>query len=55
MVFSYRELIVKMPHKADKFDLRLRLVRHAQQHGVKPAARAFACPPEKSYPQPLGS
>ena len=42
MVFSYSELIVKMSNKADKFDLRLKLVRYALQHGVKPAARAFA-------------
>jgi len=42
MVFSYWELIVKMTGKADKFDLRLKMVRYALDHGVKPAARAFA-------------
>jgi transposase-like protein len=46
MVFSYWELIVKMPNKADKFDLRLRLVRYALDHGVKPAARAFSSTPK---------
>jgi transposase-like protein len=46
MVFSYQELIVKMTHKADKFDLRLRMVRHALDHGVKPAARAFSSTPK---------
>ena len=29
-----------------KFDLRLELVRYAQQHGVKPAARRFGCTPK---------
>jgi transposase len=46
MVFSYWEAIVKMPRTADKFDLRLRLVRHAQQHGVKPTARLFHTTPK---------
>ena len=39
---TYWELIVKMNHKADKFDLRLRLVKHALVHGVKPTAKVFA-------------
>jgi len=46
MVFSYWEAIVKMPNKADKFDLRLKMVRLAQDHGVKPAARAFDSTPK---------
>ena len=46
MVFSYWELIVKMPGKADKFDLRLKMVHYALDHGVKPAARAFAATPK---------
>jgi len=29
--------------KDHKFDLRLRLVIHAREHGVRPAARAFGC------------
>ena len=46
MLLSYWQAIVKMPNKADKFDLRLKLVRHAQEHGVKPAARAFDTTPK---------
>jgi transposase len=30
-----------MPNKADKFDLRLRVVKHALVYGVKPTARVF--------------
>lgn len=26
-----------------KYDVRLKMVRHAQEHGIKPTARAFAC------------
>nr|MBP8606321.1 hypothetical protein [Phycisphaerae bacterium] len=37
--YDYYEQIVRMKHNADKFELRLRLVRFAQQHGVKPAVR----------------
>jgi len=39
---KYYELIVKMNRKADKFDLRLRLIKHALVYGVKPTARVFA-------------
>jgi len=46
MVFTYWQAIVRMPNKADKFDLRLRLVRHAGEHGVKPAAWAFSTTPK---------
>ena len=38
---TYFEQIIKMPNKADKFDLRLRMVKHAITHGVKPTARVF--------------
>jgi transposase len=30
-----------MPKNADKFDLRLRMVKHAVAHGIKPTARVF--------------
>ena len=46
MVFTYWQAIVRMPNKADKFDLRLRLVQHAVQGGVKPPARAFDTTPK---------
>jgi len=29
-----------------KFDMRLKIVRHAERHGVKPAAREFGCTPK---------
>jgi transposase len=35
-----------MPNKADKFDLRLRIVKHATAYGVKPTARVFWCTPK---------
>jgi len=38
---TYYEQIIKMPNKADKFDLRLRIVKHAQAEGIKPTARLF--------------
>jgi transposase-like protein len=38
---TYFEQIIKMPNKADKFDLGLRMVKHALIHGVEPAARVF--------------
>jgi transposase-like protein len=38
---TYFEQIRKMPNKADKFDLRLRIVRHAIAYGVKPTTRVF--------------
>ena len=39
---TYREQIIKMPDKADKFDLRLRIIKSVQAIGVKPTARLFA-------------
>jgi len=44
--FGFSEQIVRMKHRADKFELRLRLVRFALQEGVKPAARAFQTTPK---------
>lgn len=44
--FSYFELLRKMPDKADKYDLRLRMVKNAIQNGVKPTARLFATTPK---------
>ena len=38
---TYFEQIRKMPNKADKFDLRLRIVKHAIAYGVKPTATVF--------------
>jgi transposase len=35
-----------MKNSASKFDLRLRVVQHAQKHGVKPTARLFATTPK---------
>ena len=29
-----------------KFDMRLKIVRYAERHGVKPAAREFGCAPK---------
>lgn len=43
---TYYELIIRMKGKADKFDLRLRMVKHALVYGVKPAARAFSTTPK---------
>jgi len=43
---SYFEQVIKMPNKADKFDLRLRMVKHAIKYGVKPAARVFDTTPK---------
>lgn len=39
---SYFELLIKMPNKSDKFDLRLRIVKHACANGIKPTARLFS-------------
>jgi len=39
---NYYEPIVRMKPTADKFDLRLRMVKHALVYGVKPTARVFA-------------
>ena len=43
---NYYEQIVKMKGKADKFDLRLRMVKHALVYGVKPTARVFSTTPK---------
>lgn len=43
---NYYELIIKMKNKADKYDLRLRLINFAKQNGIKPAARVFATTPK---------
>jgi transposase len=42
----YYEQIIKMPNKADKFDLRLRIIKHAFAYGVKPTARVFDTTPK---------
>jgi transposase-like protein len=34
-----------MKRKADKFDLRLRIVKHALVYGIKPTARVFETTP----------
>ena len=39
--YSYYEQVIRMKGKADKYDLRLRMVNCARQHGVKPTARLF--------------
>ena len=44
--YTYYEQIVRMKDKAGKYDLRLRMVRHAKQHGVKPTARVFDTTPK---------
>jgi len=44
--FSYFELLRKMPGKADKYDLRLKMVNNAIENGVKPTARLFATTPK---------
>lgn len=41
IAYEYHIVIKAMKHKADKFDLRLKMVRYALAEGVKPAARAF--------------
>ena len=38
---NYFEQITKMPNKADKFDLRLRMIKHVIRYGIKPTARVF--------------
>jgi transposase-like protein len=43
---SYYQQIVRMPNRADKFDLRLRKVKHALAYGVKPTARLFDTTPK---------
>jgi transposase len=46
MGFSYWDVMIRMKGKADKFDLRLKMVQYALNHGVKPTARAFATTPK---------
>jgi len=43
---NYYEQIVRMNGKADKFDLRLRMVKHALAYGVKPTAGVFSTTPK---------
>jgi len=43
---TYFEQMTKMPNKADKYDLRLRMVKYAIKNGIKPAARLFATTPK---------
>ena len=43
--YEYFIVLNAMKNKADKFDLRLRMLRYALDEGVKPAARAFATTP----------
>jgi transposase len=40
--FNYYEQIIRMEDKGGKYDLRLWMVHHAIQYGVKPTARRFA-------------
>ncbi len=42
---NYFEQIIRMKDRGGKFDLRLRMVHHAIQYGVKPTARRFATTP----------
>src|SRR3972149_186193 len=44
--YKYFIVINAMKTKADKFDLRLRMVRYALSDGIKPAARAFSTTPK---------
>ena len=44
--FNYYELIIKMKNNADKYDLRLRIIKAALANGVKPAARLFDTTPK---------
>jgi transposase-like protein len=43
---TYWEQIIKMPDKADKFDLRLRIIKSVRTIGVKPTARLFDTTPK---------
>ncbi|UCC98960.1 MAG: helix-turn-helix domain containing protein [Phycisphaerales bacterium] len=43
---SYFKQITGMPNKVDKFDLRLRMVKHAIKYGVEPTARIFDTTPK---------
>jgi transposase len=42
---TYLEQIIRMPNKADKFDLRLRIITSAKAIGVKPTSRLFDTTP----------
>ncbi|MCI0469761.1 MAG: helix-turn-helix domain-containing protein [Nitrospirae bacterium] len=44
--YKYFIVINAMKTKADKFDLRLRMVRYAIKDGIKPAARDYASTPK---------
>ena len=44
--FNHIEQIIRMKNKADKYDLRLRIVKAALANGVKPAARLFGTTPK---------
>ena len=44
--YTYYEQIVRMKDKSDKYDLRLRIIKYARQHGIKPAARLFDTTPK---------
>ena len=46
IVYNYYIVLNAMKSKADKFDLRLKMVRLAIAEGIKPAARAFATTPK---------
>jgi transposase len=43
---TYWEQIIKMPNKADKFDLRLRIIKSVKAIGVKPTAVLFDTTPK---------
>jgi len=43
---NYFEQIIRMPDKADKFELRLRMVNCAMVNGVKPTAMLFSTTPK---------
>jgi transposase len=45
-VYKYYIVLNAMKAKADKFDLRLKMVRYAIDYGIKPAAKAFAATPK---------
>jgi len=46
IAYEYFIVLNTMKTQADKFDLRLKMVRHAIAKGVKPASRAFATTPK---------
>ena len=43
---TYWEQIIKMSDRADKFDLRLRIIKSVRTIGVKPTARLFDTTPK---------